>query len=117
MTKASASCPAAGCWRVPAARFYLQLIEPELDDGDDGREQLQRVAFGTADVLGAVAALRARGVGFLETPGVHTDRRGALTRTWLGGTMFELVHIDPPRDPAPPDDSNPRGGHAERIRP
>ena len=79
----------------PCASFYLQLIEPEsLDvDGDEG---LQRVAFGAADVLAAVAALRERGVAFVESAGVRSDARGALTETWLGGLMFELVRHDAP---------------------
>ena len=76
-----------------ASAFYLQLIEPEpgileLDD----TECLQRVAFGTADVLATVAELRARGVSFVESGRVHSDDRGALTQTQLGGVPFELVH-------------------------
>ncbi len=79
----------------PCESFYLQLIDPETADAD-GDERLQRVAFGTADVLAAVAALRERGVAFVETAGVRSDARGALTETWLGGLMFELVrHLDP----------------------
>ena len=35
---------------------------------------------------------RERGVGFVESQGVHSETRGALTRGYLGGTMFELVH-------------------------
>ncbi|MEF7613450.1 VOC family protein [Aquincola sp. MAHUQ-54] len=77
----------------PCGGFYLQLIEPEAG-APDGDECLQRVAFGTQDVLAAVAALRERGVGFVETPGVHTGQRGALTQTWLDTTMFELVHAE-----------------------
>jgi hypothetical protein len=30
-------------------------------------------------------------MGFAETPHVHSDERGALTRTQLGGVVFELV--------------------------
>jgi 4-hydroxyphenylpyruvate dioxygenase len=79
-------CPAA-------SRFYIQLIEPEagvLDVEDD--ECLQRIGLGTADVLATVAELGKRGVEFVESRGVHTEDRGALTRTWLGGVSFELVH-------------------------
>lgn len=77
----------------PCRRFYLQLIAPipELLDADR-EEMLQRVAFGTPDVLAAVAVLRQRGVEFVESPGVHTEQRGALTQARLGGVMFELVH-------------------------
>jgi 4-hydroxyphenylpyruvate dioxygenase len=38
-----------------------------------------------------VAALGARGVEFVEGADVHTESRGAITRNWLGGVMFELV--------------------------
>lgn len=77
----------------PASRFYIQLIEPEagvLDVEDD--EALQRIGLGTVDVLTTVAALGKRGVGFVESRGVHTGDRGALTKAWLGGVSFELVH-------------------------
>jgi len=43
-------------------------------------------------VLATVATLRQRGVGFVESKGVHSDTRGALTQSYLGGAMFELVH-------------------------
>lgn len=76
----------------PCGGFWLQLIEPVVGE-PDGDETLQRVAFGTPDVLGAVALLRERGVGFVETPDLHSGARGALTRTWFGSTMFELVHL------------------------
>lgn len=73
--------------------FHIQLIEPEpgvLDVEDD--ECLQRIGLGTPDVLATVAELRRRGVEFVESKGVHTEDRGALTRTYLGDVMFELVH-------------------------
>jgi 4-hydroxyphenylpyruvate dioxygenase len=75
----------------PCGTFYLQLIEPESLD-TDGEECLQRVAFGTGNVTAAAAMLRARGVGFVEGSGVHSDVRGALTESWPGGLAFELVH-------------------------
>jgi 4-hydroxyphenylpyruvate dioxygenase len=77
----------------PASRFYLQLIEPEagvLDVEDD--EGLQRLGLGSADVLATVAELGKRGVEFVESTGVHSDARGALTRTSLGSVSFEIVH-------------------------
>lgn len=79
-------CPAA-------SQFYIQLIEPEaglLDMDDD--EGLQRIGLGTADVLATVAELSKRGMEFIESHGVHIEHRGALTRSWLGGVSFELVH-------------------------
>ena len=81
--------------KSPCEGFFWQLIEPEPGLLDvEGEELLQRIGIGTPDVLGAVAALRARGVGFVESQGVHSDARGALTQGYLGGVMFELVHTD-----------------------
>lgn len=77
----------------PCGSFYLQLIEPEPGIVEvEGEESLQRIGFGTPDVLATVAALRKRGVGFVESQGVHSETRGALTQSYLGGAMFELVH-------------------------
>jgi len=77
----------------PCGSFHLQLIEPEPGILDtEGEESLQRVGLGTPDVLATVAALRQRGVGFVESQGVHSETRGALTQSYLGGAMFELVH-------------------------
>ena len=79
--------------KSPCGSFFLQLIEPEPGIVDvDGDESLQRIGFGTPDVLASVKALRERGVGFVESQGVHSETRGALTQSYLGGAMFELVH-------------------------
>jgi 4-hydroxyphenylpyruvate dioxygenase len=78
--------------RSPCHSFFLQLIEPEpgvLAVEED--ERLQRIAFGTPNVPQAVEALRARGVEFITSEGVHVTERGGLTRTWLGSLSFELV--------------------------
>lgn len=89
--------PAGKLMRAPALdpshRFMLQLIEPELDV-DDGRERLQRIGLGVPDVLAAVKALRELGMEFVETEAAHTERRGALTRTYLDSVVFELVHSE-----------------------
>jgi 4-hydroxyphenylpyruvate dioxygenase len=83
--------------KSPCASFYLQLIEPEPGILDvDGEESLQRIGLGTPDVLASVKALRERGVGFVESQGVHSETRGALTQSYLGGAMFELVHHEAP---------------------
>lgn len=71
--------------------FMLQLIEPELNVIDAG-ERLQRIGLGVPDVLAAVAALRQRGVEFVETQAAHTESRGAITKSYLGSVIFELVH-------------------------
>ena len=77
----------------PCGRFHLQLIDPKPGIFDlEPQESLQRIGFGTADVLSAVAELRRRGIGFVESQDVHSETRGALTQAYLGGVMFELVH-------------------------
>jgi 4-hydroxyphenylpyruvate dioxygenase len=70
--------------------FMLQLVEPERNvlDAD---EKLHRIGLGVPDVLAAVAALRALGMEFVETSAAHTEQRGAITKTYLGGVVFELV--------------------------
>ena len=96
--------PAGKLLRAPAlrpeSRFMLQVIEPEADS-PDASERLQRLGLGVPDVLAAVRALRALGVEFVETEAAHTERRGAITKTYLGGVLFELVHSAPgPAGPA-----------------
>ena len=54
-------------------------------------ECLQRMGLGAPDVPAAVAALRQRGVDFVDAAGLQVEQRGALTTSWLGGVMFELV--------------------------
>lgn len=79
----------------PCRSFYLQLIEPEPDALDTASEEcLQRLGLGTPDVAAAVSLLTAKGVTFVDQGALHPSRRGALTDTWLGGVMFELVHDD-----------------------
>lgn len=80
---------------APDTGFMLQLIEPDIDSEDSG-ERLQRIGLGVPDVLEAVRALRALGMEFVETRAAHTERRGALTKTYLGSVVFELVHSEPP---------------------
>ena len=76
----------------PCRNFYLQLIEP--DDTArfaPGDEHLQRVGFGTPDVMATVALMEGRGVEFFASDKVHASDRGALTKSVLGSVMFELV--------------------------
>lgn len=94
--------PAGKLMQLPALEtghtFMLQLIEPSIDDSDS-RESLQRIGLGVPDVLEAVQRLRARGVEFVESPAAHTEQRGALTKAYLGGVVFELVHSQPEATP------------------
>jgi 4-hydroxyphenylpyruvate dioxygenase len=79
--------------RSPDGSLQLQLIESD-PLVTDVTERLQRVALAAPDVPAAAAALKARGVHFVETERLHVDARGALTQSWLGGLMFELIHAD-----------------------
>lgn len=79
----------------PGNGFMLQLIEPSLED-EDASERLQRIGLGVPDVLAAVRDLRALGLEFVESEAAHTEKRGALTKTYLGGVTFELVHSERP---------------------
>jgi 4-hydroxyphenylpyruvate dioxygenase len=83
----------------PDGSLQLQLIEPPADL-DDGVERLHRLAFAAADVPVAAAALRERGVSFVQTKQLSVQPRGALTQAWLGSVMFELVHADAPQGKA-----------------
>lgn len=76
-----------------ANSFMLQLIEPEVNVVD-ADERLQRIGLGVPDVLAAVDALRRLGVEFVETQAAHTEARGAITKTYLGSVVFELVHSE-----------------------
>jgi len=86
----------------PCRTFYLQLIEPEEPARyAPAEEHLQRVGFGTPDVLATVGILKGRGVEFLASERVHASDRGALTTASLGSVMFELVHDVPAPSVAP----------------
>jgi 4-hydroxyphenylpyruvate dioxygenase len=86
--------PAGKLLQAPASQaghgFMLQLVEPPLDAAS-ATEQFQRIGLGVPDVLAAVRMLRALGMEFVESDAAHTERRGALTKTYLGGVAFELV--------------------------
>ena len=76
-----------------ASRFHMQLIEPDpATVAYDEQELFHRIGFGTADVPAAVAALRQQGVDFVESTGVQTTQRGAITRHVMQTVVFELVH-------------------------
>jgi 4-hydroxyphenylpyruvate dioxygenase len=80
----------------PCRKFYLQLIEPDgAAQFAPMEEHLQRIGFGTPDVIATTTDLESRGIEFLATDKVHTSDRGALTKVVLGGVMFELVHAEP----------------------
>ena len=79
----------------PGHTFYLQLIEPEAAVSDvEWEEHLQRIGLGTSNVPQAVEELQRHGVEFVTSDSVHTSERGALTKPYLSGVMFELVHSE-----------------------
>ena len=88
--------PKGKLMRSPGGHFLWQLVEPdpglEPDWGETQTECLQRVGLGVTDVSQAVAALKARGIEFVESERLHPEDRGALTRNLLGSVAFELVH-------------------------
>jgi 4-hydroxyphenylpyruvate dioxygenase len=77
----------------PGNSFMLQLVEPHVL-AMDGDEKLQRIGLGVPDVLAAVKAFRDLGMEFVETQAAHTESRGAITKTYLGSVVFELVHSE-----------------------
>ncbi|MBL8383432.1 MAG: 4-hydroxyphenylpyruvate dioxygenase [Burkholderiales bacterium] len=76
----------------PCRKFYLQLIEP-LPGADDVAwdEGLTRIGLGAPDVVAATAALKRRGVVFVDREPVQPSDKGALTQGYLGSVSFELV--------------------------
>ena len=79
--------------RSPCGKFFLQLIGPDSEIGNiDGDELWQRVGFGTPEVQTVLAELRTRGIGFVTAFNNEAAQRGALTQSYLGNVMFEIVH-------------------------
>ena len=73
-----------------------------LGPSGSGKSTLLRAIAGLVDIDDGTIALhgsdvthvgaRQRGVGFVESQDLHSENRGALTQSYLGGVMFELVH-------------------------
>ena len=101
----------------PCASFYLQLIEPEPGILDvEGAESLQRIGLGAPDVLAAAAAMRALGMGFVESGGAHTNERGRPDddATGLGDVRARPRRAnlrEAPHEPAPGQHRRLRDGH------
>jgi 4-hydroxyphenylpyruvate dioxygenase len=76
----------------PCHKFYMQLIEPPAGSEDiEWEERLLRLGLGAPDVRAAVAALRDRGIVFVDRNPIQPSDKGALTQIYLGGVTFELV--------------------------
>ena len=70
----------------------MKLVRPDVFHPRIVLAGCRALPEGDGDDAGLVEALRARGVDFVESRGLHTEARGALTAPALGGLMFELVH-------------------------
>jgi 4-hydroxyphenylpyruvate dioxygenase len=76
----------------PCHKFYLQLIEPPPGSEEiHWEERLVRIGLGARDVPAATAALKERGVVFVDRGPVQPSEKGALTQVYLGSVTFELV--------------------------
>jgi 4-hydroxyphenylpyruvate dioxygenase len=76
----------------PCRSFYLQLVEPPPGADDiHWEEGLVRVGLGAPDVPKATAALKERGIVFIDRGAVQPSDKGALTQIYLGSVTFELV--------------------------
>jgi 4-hydroxyphenylpyruvate dioxygenase len=77
----------------PCRSFFLQLIEPPEDGGGVAWEEgLLRIGLGTPSVPGAIDALQARGIVFVDRGAIRLSDRGAVTQLYAGAVSFELVH-------------------------
>jgi 4-hydroxyphenylpyruvate dioxygenase len=87
--------PKGALLESPCKKFYWQLIEPPSGSEDfSWREDLLRIGLGTSDVRLITAKLRERGVDFVQLDTLRPSEKGALTKLYLGGVSFELVHSD-----------------------
>jgi 4-hydroxyphenylpyruvate dioxygenase len=85
--------PRGAIIRSACGRFFLQFIEPPAGAEDaHWREGFNRVGLGVPDVAQAMAELESRGIHFVDSSLLGNRDLGALTRTLVGGTQFELVH-------------------------
>ncbi|MBT9498275.1 MULTISPECIES: VOC family protein [Zoogloea] len=88
--------PRGAIIRSACGRFFLQFIEPPAGAEDaHWREGFNRVGLGVPDVEKTVAELESRGIHFVDSSLLGNRELGALTRTLVGGTQFELVHHRP----------------------
>jgi 4-hydroxyphenylpyruvate dioxygenase len=86
--------PKGTLMQSPCGRIFLQLIEPDPKSGiNRARELFQRIGLGTPDVPAAVRELRRRGVEFATLSTDRSAELGAITRSYLGSVMFELVRV------------------------
>jgi 4-hydroxyphenylpyruvate dioxygenase len=87
--------PKGALLESPCKKFFWQLIEPPAGSEDfHWTEDLLRIGLGTADVERTTQTLRERGIDFVQLDPIRPSEKGALTKLYLGGVSFELVHSD-----------------------
>jgi 4-hydroxyphenylpyruvate dioxygenase len=87
--------PKGALLESPCKSFFWQLIEPPSGSEDFAwTEDLLRIGIGTHDVELSTERLRARGIDFVQLDPIRPSEKGALTKLYLGGVSFELVHSD-----------------------
>jgi 4-hydroxyphenylpyruvate dioxygenase len=87
--------PKGALLESPCKKFFWQLIEPPAGNEDfQWTEDLLRIGLGTKDVELTTSRLRERGVDFVQLDPIRPSEKGALTKLYLGGVSFELVHSD-----------------------
>jgi 4-hydroxyphenylpyruvate dioxygenase len=87
--------PKGALLESPCKSFYWQLIEPPSGSEDFAwTEDLLRIGMGTHNVELSTERLRARGIDFVQLDPIRPSEKGALTKLYLGGVSFELVHSD-----------------------
>jgi 4-hydroxyphenylpyruvate dioxygenase len=87
--------PKGALLESPCKKFFWQLIEPPAGNEDfQWAEDLLRIGLGTSDVELTTSRLRERGIDFVQLDPIRPSEKGALTKLYLGGVSFELVHSD-----------------------
>jgi 4-hydroxyphenylpyruvate dioxygenase len=87
--------PKGALLESPCKKFFWQLIEPPAGSEDfQWTEDLLRIGLGTSDVELTTSKLRDRGIDFVQLDPIRPSEKGALTKLYLGGVSFELVHSD-----------------------
>jgi 4-hydroxyphenylpyruvate dioxygenase len=87
--------PKGALLESPCKKFFWQLIEPPAGNEDfQWTEDLLRIGLGTTDVELTTSRLRERGIDFVQLDPIRPSEKGALTKLYLSGVSFELVHSD-----------------------
>jgi 4-hydroxyphenylpyruvate dioxygenase len=85
--------PKGALLESPCKKFFWQLIEPPAgSENFSWSEDLLRIGLGTQDVKQATSLLSAQGIDFVQLDPIRPSEKGALTKLYLGGVSFELVH-------------------------